>query len=175
MKFRPVVVATLVALVATTMAACASKKQASAATDTAAPTTPAITLVSLERKPCFGTCPVYVVTIASDGAMVFEGRKYVDSMGTKNTKLDAARVKAIHALIADHQFFALDDKYAYGEANCRTYASDAPVVITTVTTKDKVKRVEHDGGCADTPPRLRDLEQRIDSLADVARFIRGKQ
>ena len=41
-----------------------------------------ITEVTLERTPCFGYCPSYKVTLKSDGTIIYEGKKFVQMMGT---------------------------------------------------------------------------------------------
>jgi len=126
---------------------------------------------TLERKPCFGTCPVYRISVTGDGAVVFEGVQHVDSIGRFTGRIDRERVVALTRLFDEQNYFGLDDKYAYGEANCRQYASDAPTVITSVTTTDGSKQVEHDLGCFDVPVRLADLERRIDELVGSSRWI----
>jgi hypothetical protein len=161
------------ALCVLALAACAPPNGAvpdsSAATPGAAP---AVTRVTLERTPCFGTCPVYRVSVGGDGAVAFEGLGYVDSIGSFTGRIDADRVAALARLFEEHDYFALDDKYAYGEANCAQYGTDAPMVITSVTIGGRSKRVEHDLGCGGVPPRLSDLESRIDEIIGTSRWIR---
>ncbi len=159
------------ALCALGLAACAPNgavPDSSVATPSAAP---AYTRVTLERKPCFGTCPVYRVSVAEDGAVVFEGVRHVDSVGSFAGRIDAQRVAALARLFDEHDYFALDDKYAFGEPNCPSYGTDAPTVITSVTIGGRSKRVEHDLGCAGVPQRLHDLEWRIDEIVGTSRWI----
>ncbi|MCR4341423.1 MAG: DUF6438 domain-containing protein [Gemmatimonadaceae bacterium] len=159
------------ALGALALAGCAANgavPDSSAATPSAAP---AYTRVTLERKPCFGTCPVYRVSVAENGAVIFEGLGYVDSIGSFTGRIDAERVAALARLFEEHDYFALDDKYAYGEPNCAQYGTDAPTVITSITIGDRSKRVEHDLGCAGVPQRLWDLESGIDEIIGTSRWI----
>jgi hypothetical protein len=135
---------------------------------------PPSTLVTLERRPCFGTCPVYVVSIAGDGSVVFEGRAHVDSARRITSHIDASSVAAIVRLFDDSEFFTLDDKYIYGEQNCPPYAWDAPIVITSLAKGDRTKRVEHDQGCGGAPGKLTLLENRIDEIAQVWRWTTGQ-
>lgn len=161
-----------VALCGLALAGCAANgavPDSSAATPDAAP---AFTRVTLERKPCFGTCPVYRVAVTEDGAVVFEGLQHVDSVGRFAGRIDAQRVAALARLFDEHDYFALDDRYAYGEPNCPQYGTDAPTVITSITSGDRSKRVEHDLGCAGVPQRLHDLERGIDEIVGTSRWIR---
>jgi hypothetical protein len=160
-----------VALCALALAGCAANgavPDSSAATPSAAP---AYTRVTLERKPCFGTCPVYRMSVAEDGAVAFEGLRHVDSIGSFTGRIDAERVAALARLFDEHDYFALADKYAYGESSCPQYATDAPTVITSITIGNRSKRIEHDLGCAGVPQRLHDLERGIDELVGTSRWI----
>jgi len=38
-------------------------------------------LITLERGPCFGTCPIYKVTVASDGNSDFRGLQLCETKG----------------------------------------------------------------------------------------------
>ena len=155
------------------LSACAPPNGAAPDSSGATPSAaPAVTRVTLERKPCFGTCPVYRVSVAEDGAVAFEGVRHVDSVGSFTGRIAAERVAALARLFEDHDYFTLDDKYAYGEANCAQYGTDAPTVITSVTIGDRTKRVEHDLGCAGVPKRLSDLESGIDEIVGTSRWIR---
>jgi len=39
--------------------------------------------ISYETGPCFGTCPVYVVTVHADGTGLFDGKRFTKVMGQK--------------------------------------------------------------------------------------------
>jgi len=130
-------------------------------------------LITLERRPCFGTCAVYLISIAGDGSMVFDGRAYVHSPGRTTSQLDSGSVAALIQLFDDSRFFELDDRYLDGERHCLQYALDAPIVITSIAIGGRTKRVEHDLGCDGVPAQLTLLEGRIDELARVWRWTTG--
>ena len=44
-------------------------------------------LITLERGACFGTCPIYQVTIASDGTVSFEGHNFVKTKGAATAQI----------------------------------------------------------------------------------------
>ena len=46
-----------------------------------AQTPPNDTKIMLERWGCFGTCPVYKLSISGDGSVVYQGKAYVSSRG----------------------------------------------------------------------------------------------
>lgn len=127
--------------------------------------------VSLERGPCFGTCPVYKVTIDRSGEVRFEGRRFVADSGVSTATVPAARVDSLLAELEAAGYFGFADRYGLGEPACERYATDLPTVITEVQLGDRSKRVEHDRGCADAPAVLSGLENRIDEVAGVGRWV----
>jgi hypothetical protein len=141
------------------LAACATSRPATFST------------ITFERTPCFGTCPVYRVNVAGDGAIRFEGTRNVDSVGTFSGRLAPASVDALARAFDEAQYFALDSRYAYGEPNCRDYGTDASRVLTSITTPTRSKTVEHDLGCGNVPTRLADLYRKFDEIIGTACWI----
>jgi hypothetical protein len=128
--------------------------------------------ITLERGPCFGTCPVYSVTLDGSGAVLFEGRRFVADTGVSTGSVPPARIDSLVAELTAGGYFDFADRYGAGEPGCEQYATDLPSVTTEVRAGGRSKRIEHDHGCMEAPPALTALEGRIDSVADVARWIR---
>jgi hypothetical protein len=114
---------------------------------------------------------VYVVTLGRDGSVRFEGRRFVADTGISTGTVPQARVDSLFAELQSAGYFEFADSYRSGDAVCRRYATDLPTVITEVRLDGRVKRIEHDRGCADAPAALSQLENRIDEVAGVARWI----
>ena len=162
---------------ATLAAACA--RPASPGTPAAGPT--AVTgqtgpdsavRITLERGPCYGTCPVYSVTLNGSGAVLFEGRRFVADTGISTGSVPRARIDSLVAELTAGGYFDFADRYVAGEPGCVQYATDLPSVNTEVRAAGRSKRIEHDHGCMEAPTALTALEGRIDSVAGVARWIR---
>jgi hypothetical protein len=151
--------------------ACAPRPQPSA--DAASHPEPAAApgSLTLERGPCFGTCPVYAVTLGRDGSVRFEGRRFVSDTGISTGTVPRARVDSLLAELQSAGYFEFADSYRSGDAVCRRYATDLPTVITEVRLDGRVKRIEHDRGCAEAPAALSLLENRIDEVAGVVRWV----
>jgi hypothetical protein len=135
------------------------------------PVAPATGSVSLERGPCFGTCPVYKVTIDRAGAVRFEGRRFVADTGVSTGTAPSPSVDSLFAELQAADYFGFADGYRMGQPGCERYATDLPTVITEVHLGNRTKRVEHDRGCADAPAALSVLERRIDEVAGVGKWI----
>jgi hypothetical protein len=127
--------------------------------------------ISLERRPCFGTCPVYSLTVDRSGAVRFEGRRFVADTGVSTDTVPSARVDSLLRELTAAGYFGFADRYVMGEPGCQRYATDLPTVVTEVRIGARTKRIEHDRGCTDAPRALSVLEQRIDEVAGTARWV----
>lgn len=127
-------------------------------------------VITLERTPCFGSCPVYRVSIGQDGSVRFVGKQHVAQTGMAAAAISRERVDSLVAELVAGGYFDFADRYLHDEPACGLYATDSPTVITSVTTGDRTKEIRHDYGCSATPPELGRLERRIDEVAGTARW-----
>ena len=158
------------ALLAIVLAACSRREPAPAVAREAAPAAAEAPAVTLERTPCFGTCPVYTVAISRTGAVRFTGKHHVAQTGQATATITAARVDSLLAELDAAGYFGFADDYVMNSPACGMYATDSPTVITSVTRDGKTKTIRHDRGCSAAPPALSQLEQRIDEVAGTGRW-----
>jgi hypothetical protein len=100
---------------------------------TACATVPAtaspVQTIVYETGPCFGACPVYRVTVSSDGSGTFEGRRFTAVTGPRTFRATPEQYRAfarqLEPLRPDHGTV----RYA-GEA-CETMATDLPSAEVT--------------------------------------------
>ena len=112
-----------------------------------------ITEVTLERTSCFGTCPDYKVTLRRDGAVIYEGRRFVQMMGTY--KGEAYGFDRLAQLILAQKYFDMKDDYSRP-------ITDMPSAITSVVRGGKRKRIVD---YAETgPTELWSIEMAIDGI-----------
>jgi len=130
--------------------------------------------VTLERTPCFGSCPVYLVTASSSGAVRFEGKSHVSHAGPAVGQIAKARLDSLLAEVQAAGYFGFEEQYVPDSPACRSdnrIASDAPTAITSVTLHGHTKRIEHYHGCPGAPQALSRLEERIDEVLNTAQWI----
>lgn len=121
--------------------------------------------VSIQRTTCFGTCPVYVMTILGNGKVEFEGGRFVESVGNHTTEIPVDSVRALIHQIDTCGWFELKDAY-------KEYSmTDAPGVRTVVTIGKRTKTIEHYTGDMTAPAILKIIERRIDEIGKAATFI----
>jgi hypothetical protein len=137
-------------------------------------TNPPETFITIERTPCYGRCPDYKVTISADGAVVFEGRRFVKTVGTAASRISQERFQELLAEFDKINYFKLRDRYERPEDGCKQWATDNPSTITSLTLNGKVKSVSHYYGCGgiDVLTDLTKLERAIDDAVNSAQWIR---
>jgi Domain of unknown function (DUF6438) len=108
-------------------------------------------LVSLQRTPCFGQCPVFKIELFSDGKVVYEGKTFSKRVGSYRATATPEFIKAIQQKAADIKYLSLDTKYPKGES----MITDIPTTISFVRTGSENKMIRNN---YDAPPELLEFE-----------------
>jgi Domain of unknown function (DUF6438) len=152
-------------------AACAPRKPAAPPSDAssgAAGTAGAV--VTLERKPCFGGCPVYRISVSREGLVAYEGQAGVRHTGAASKRIAPEQVTALVSELERAGYFSFAPSYTPAEPVCGRYATDLPAAVTSVSTGNRTHRVEHDYGCSSAPGGLVVLEGSIDEALGSAEW-----
>lgn len=146
-----------------------SQGSKSPAPHTAAP----IEAVSMHRSACYGRCPVYSVTVKSDGAVIFQGLEHVKAVGDSNQRISAARVTELAKAIDDLGYWTWKNQYRSEEDGCAAVATDHPGVDIEVRRGGVTKRVSYYYGCKGLPvaDQIDRLSKTIDDVAGTAALI----
>ena len=120
--------------------------------------------ITLERTMCFGTCPAYRVSVRDDGTVTYEGREHTKVSGQATWKIDPAAVRALAKEMQDAGYFELQDEY-------RAMVTDHPTVYTSLTIGGRTKKIQD---YVAGPPKLKDLELRIDEVAGTKKYVSGQ-
>jgi hypothetical protein len=124
--------------------------------------------VSMERKACFGSCPVYTLTIYGDGRVEYVGKAGVKEKGARQGRIEAAAVRTLVSEFASAKFLSLPD-YSLEKCTCRR-CTDMATVITEINVKAATHRVNHDYGCGCAPKTLFELESAIDKAVNAEQW-----
>ncbi len=130
-------------------------------------------VMRLERGPCFGRCPEYLVEILEDGTVRFDGRKNVNALGPKQAKIAVDDVRRLQDLFARSGFATLDSAYIEGAKGCGRFFTDGPSAILGALVGSSMKSVRHDSGCTDAPRVLQTLAAQVDSVARTSAWTAG--
>ena len=117
-------------------------------------------VITLERTPCFGTCPVYTISIFEDGTVTYEGERNVTVTGSQTSEIPPETVAAMVAAFVEAGYFDWDEAY-----DTQT-VSDLPTVITSVMFDGTLHRIARYAGDSAAPLALRFLEQWIDVMTN---------
>ncbi|MEK6304520.1 MAG: DUF6438 domain-containing protein [Acidobacteriota bacterium] len=140
----------------------------------AAQQVPQDTLITLERTVCYGTCPSYKLTISADGAVVFEGRRFVKKIGTVQSTISQEQLRKLIDRFEKINYFQLRSRYEQPTDGCTELVTDHPSANTSIRINGKSKSVRHYYGCTgiEVLDELTKLEQAIDDAVDTAQWIR---
>lgn len=111
---------------------------------------------SLERTPCFGKCPAYLIAVDREGAAVYTGRTFADRPGTWKARVDRATMAALLERADAIGFFALEDRYDGS-------VTDVPSTIIRVNADGRDKKVV---ARYKVPPAFKAFAAHADSLLD---------
>lgn len=109
---------------------------------------------SLERTPCFGSCPAYKITILKDGSATYFGRRFAAREGQFTGKVDAATMAQLVDAVNNAGFYAMEAKYDQP-------VTDLPSVIIRVHADERDKQVI---GRVGSPLAFKQLTQTAEKL-----------
>ena len=122
-----------------------------------------ITEVTLERTACFGSCPIYKVTLRADGTISYNGKRFVELKGAYEGKVYG--FDRLAELILARGYFNLKDNYTIN-------ATDLPSTITSVVRGGKRKTITNYGDTG--PVELWGIEMAIDGMLNGAKLEKTK-
>ena len=94
--------------------------------------------LTYETGPCFGACPVYVVTVNRDGTGLFEGRRFTRVTGSRSFSMTDAQFRRLAAHLAPLR--PLDGDVRYAGDSCASLATDLPSVEVTWSTAGEARQ-----------------------------------
>lgn len=135
--------------------------------------------IKLARTACYGTCPVYELTIYADGKVIFEGKQNVRVQEKAEGQISQEQVKQIIDEFEKADYFSLNDQYKNAQDGCPTFWTDSPSVNTSIRFGEHEKAISHYYGCREKggggakvyPAELYQLESKIDEIANTKQWI----
>ena len=133
------------------------------------PGTPVQT-ITYETGPCFGRCPVYRVTINSDGSGSFEGIRFTALAGTRPFRASHAQYQAFARQLEPIR--PAHGTIRYEGRACRATATDLPSAEVTWRSRRGTQSLYFYHGC--DMQRNRALAERLNAapaLLPIGEFI----
>src|SRR6187431_779900 len=159
----------LTCLLLVCLAGCGKKKLPSDTTSVDQPHPPdtipgAQAIATLERTGCYGECPVYRLTVNSDGSVVYVGTRWVKVLGRQVYKISEAQLAELQTAFERANFGQLRD---YDKVE----STDDDWAHLSYRRGAGFKRVRHYHGDNAAPPALGALEDEFDRLVDSGRLV----
>lgn len=90
--------------------------------------------IEFSRTACFGTCPIYKMTILGSGLATFEGERFTEKLGSFSIQLSEKDTKALFQQLDTFDWAGFKDIYP-------TEVSDLPGVVFQFNYKQTSKKV----------------------------------
>jgi hypothetical protein len=120
-----------------------------------------ITEIGIERSGCFGTCPMYIFIVKSDGTFHYKGDKYVERTGEFSGTIPIWQFHELGQFIRDSGYMGFEDQYSRA-------GTDDPTVYTSVVMNGKRKVISNYANAG--PTTLWAIEHLIDDLMTKAEW-----
>src|SRR5690606_20354565 len=68
-------------------------------------------VISFDKTPCFGRCPVYKVKVYASGFAIYEGINFAEKMGTYSTRFKISQIENIYQSAVEIGYFEVKNEY----------------------------------------------------------------
>jgi len=116
-----------------------------------------ISSVAMSRGACFGRCPIYTVTINSNGLVQYKGKGFTEHMGVYEKKFTPQQVATV---LQDFK----DNRVDTCAANYEQLIADVPGIYYKIIINGKEKNI---GNAHFGPAFLKQLAQDVDAFGQV--------
>lgn len=121
--------------------------------------------VSIEKSGCFGTCPIFKMSINYDGSVKYIGRKYVEYEGVFEGKVRKSTLEEIGNLIDSNKIMEMDSAYVEPKV------TDLPTVTTVINYRGEKKKIV---GMIEMPEGLKVLNNYLTTVSENIELKRVK-
>lgn len=116
--------------------------------------------LSLERSGCYGQCPAFSLTLASNGALVVKGVRYVNFKEV-NSQLSSKQLTNVARLVFQSHYFDTPNIYGRDGSGCKATWTDNSTIKWEVTIGKFSHGIDYYQGCEGAPASLSQLEKRF--------------
>ena len=68
-------------------------------------------VIKMAKNPCFGKCPIYSMTIYTNGQIEFEGQRFTNKLGTYGKSITPLLVQGLVKELNDMDFLNMENNY----------------------------------------------------------------
>ncbi len=115
-------------------------------------------ILSMERTPCFGRCPIYTIELYENGLLLYNTKQFNDTVACRYLVLNKQQVDEVKTKFDTSGFFKMANKYPEDKQT----PTDLPSCILFYNNGTHKKTITDKRWQA--PETLTALEQSVDSL-----------
>lgn len=129
--------------------------------------------INLERTGCYGSCPIYAVTIHNDGSVIFQGKGNVKIEGERRSKVSLEDIHFLLNAFEKITFLSLKDSYTSEMDGCKEVWTDTASQIISLRSNKHIKTVSYYNGCMglSDPEKISWLADTIDILVGTRQWV----
>lgn len=116
----------------------------------------ASSVIRMSKGPCFGSCPVYDITIDGSGNATFEGKRFVDKMGSFGKTFSREETSVLFKHFEEAGFWDFKDLYT-------DEITDLPTTFITFEHQGRSKKIQ---AYYNIPEKLQELIAEVHALAE---------
>ncbi len=121
--------------------------------------------LSLERQACYGFCPMYKVSVDSNGLVTYVGERFVKLKGTHKAQLGKSQLERLWTALERANLSQYNNFYK------KMSVTDLPSAIIQFRGKRRSKSIDHYHGDKSAPESLTRLENELDSLIGTRKWV----
>jgi hypothetical protein len=130
---------------------------------------PEFLTIKMNRERCFGSCPVYSVTVHGDGNVEYSGEEFVQDRGPRTETVSRDQLQGLLQRFDNANLFALEDRaFAWG--------SDTPRVRVSISIDGRTKEVWSDAYFTGAKSGGQDLfvqaAAELDNVVGISRWVK---
>ena len=115
-------------------------------------------MLTMTRTPCYGKCPVFDISITSDGMLTYEGKRFTETLGTYTKQAtDKKQVATLFQSLVKYQVDTCSEKY-------EKQISDLPSTNFIFVVNGKEQKVTN---AIFGPKFFHDIVEQVNELAKV--------
>ncbi len=122
-------------------------------------------LLQMERSPCRGNCPAYVLTVDASGKVSYEGKRSVKNIGKYKKTLPTTKLKEIVAAMNASNYFSFSEKYD------NENIADAVTWTISYTNRGQTRQVIDRYGA---PESLKNLQEKLEKIIGEDGYLKDE-
>ena len=136
--------------------------------------------LAIEQSPCLFDCPVFELTIHSDGRVRHSGPSFEDTGGPHESRIDGRGLAAIAKALRDARFDAMRDRYQDEADGCENVFTDMSTLGFSVSRRQGLRNksvVLYAGCLGPTVPteRINVLIKAIDQVTGTGALLEQRK